>query len=263
MTTNGTLKDKIAVVGGSSRGIGKACARALLAEGARVCVCGRHRKPLNQALTELSPLGDIAGVIADLSTPAGTDALIETAVSRFGDPQIVVVNTGGPPPASFSDLTDAQWRQAAELLLFNAIRLVRCTTSAMQQAGWGRIVFLTSISVRQPLANMVLSNTLRAAVTAFAKSLVTELACDGITVNCVCPGYTATQRIIDLSQKRARQTTRTAEQITSEWTNQIPAGRLGQPAEIAAAVAFLCSEAAGYINGVSLPVDGGWTRCLL
>jgi 3-oxoacyl-[acyl-carrier protein] reductase len=257
------LEGKVAAVGGSTRGIGKACAKALLAQGARVSICGRDDERLAETCKELEEEGEVVGAVADLATVAGVDAFLDSTRCRLGPPDILVSNTGGPPAGELDDFGDDAWRQASELLLLSAVRLARSAAADMKEKGWGRILFVTSIAVKQPLPNMVLSNTLRSAVTALAKSLARQLAAHSITVNCVCPGYTATQRVTELAASLARQQATAPDRIMEKWKASIPAGRLADPAEIGEVVAFLASKKASYVNGVSLPVDGGWTQCLL
>lgn len=256
------IRNRVALVGGSTRGIGRACAEALSAEGARVAICGRTDSDLQKAEAELGTGGEVTGVQADLSTAEGTAAFIDGARDRLGPVEILVVNVGGPPAGELEDFDDAGWHEAVELTLMSAVRLTRAASADMKKSGWGRIVFLASITVKQVLENMVFSNTLRSGVNALAKTLSRKWAALGITVNTVCPGYTLTGRVIDLARTAAREKNTGEEEVLSRWKQTIPAGRLADPAEIADCVAFLASERASYVNGACFCVDGGWTSCL-
>jgi 3-oxoacyl-[acyl-carrier protein] reductase len=256
------IKNRVALVGGSTRGIGRACAEALSAEGARVAVCGRTPSDIRKTEAELKAGAKVVGLQADLATANGTAAFVNGAKDRLGPVEILVVNVGGPPAGELEDFDDAGWQQAVELTLMSAVRLCRAAAPDMKKSGWGRIVFLASITVKQVLENMVFSNTLRAGVNALAKTLSRKWAAHGITVNTVCPGYTLTGRVIDLARTMAKEKNTTEEEVLSRWKQAIHAGRLADPAEIAACVAFLASERASYINGASICVDGGWTSCL-
>lgn len=256
------IKNRVALVGGSTRGIGRACAEALAAEGARVAICGRTPSDVQKAEAELGATTPVVGVQADLATADGLAAFIDGARDQLGPVEILVVNIGGPPAGELEDFDDAGWHRAVELTLMSAVRLSRAVSSDMKKAGWGRIVFLSSISVKQVLENMVFSNTLRSGVNALAKTLSRKWAVHGITVNTVCPGYTLTGRVIDLARTAAKEQKVSEEEVLSRWKQSIPAGRLADPAEIAACVAFLASERASYVNGASICVDGGWTSCV-
>jgi 3-oxoacyl-[acyl-carrier protein] reductase len=199
----------------------------------------------------------------DLADASSIRALLEAAERRFGGVDILVTNSGGPPPGSFADLSDEQWQTATESLLFSVIRLARGVLPYMKEKRWGRIVSLVSVSVKQPIENLLLSNAIRPAVVGFAKSLSQETAPHGITVNCVAPGYTRTGRLDELAAARAKRTGSSVEGVFRAWEATIPAGRLGRPEELADLVVFLASERAGYLTGLTIPFDGGSVRGLM
>ncbi|UCG75851.1 MAG: SDR family oxidoreductase [Gemmatimonadota bacterium] len=260
------LKGRTAVVGGSSRGIGRAIARALAEEGAGVLITGREPVALEatrEALAEATGARIVAAP-GDLSEPAAADRLHEVALATLGPVDILVTNTGGPPTGRFEELGPAAWDQAVRGLLESALNLTRAVLPGMKTRGWGRITHVTSVAVKQPIDGLMLSNSVRAAVTGFARTLANEVAPFGITVNCVLPGYTRTDRLVELASQIAEAGgAESREAVFARWEAEIPAGRLGEPAELAALVAFLSSERAAYITGTSIPVDGGWTRALL
>ena len=243
------ISGKTALVTGGSKGIGLAVAQALAAEGARVVVSARGEADLQRAVEQVRLAGGEAfGVAADVSNARGVETLLERVTKRHGAPAIVVVNAGGPPAGRAETTPDADWNQGFDLTLMSAVRLARGAVPAMKTKTWGRIIMVTSLSVKQPIPNLTLSNAFRAAVTGFAKTLSTELAPTGVTVNTVGPGYTATERLAEIFENDA------AKQRLLE---AIPAQRFATPEEVAAAVAFLSSQQAAYITGQTLIVDGG------
>ncbi|MDY0000190.1 MAG: SDR family oxidoreductase [Polyangia bacterium] len=253
------LTGRNVLVAAGSRGIGLAAARLFAAEGARVALCGRSQSDLDAASREI---GAVA-IRADVSTAEGCEGFVAEATERLGPPDTLVVNAGGPPSLPFDSVSDRQWQAAFELTLLSAVRLSRAVLPGMRARKFGRIVFVTSLSVKQPLERMVLSNSLRSAVTALCRTIVLESAADGITANCVAPGFTATERLGELAQSLAFARGVGVDEVRSGWTASIPAGRLGAPEEVARAVVFLGSPLSGYVNGVTLAVDGGWTRGLV
>lgn len=253
------LKDRSVLVAAGTRGIGLACARLFRQEGARVAVCGRTEADLARARQEHGCLA----VRADVSTPEGVSAFVAEATRGQGPPDTLVVNAGGPPSLPFEEVDDDAWRAAFDLTLMSAVRLSRAVLPAMRARGQGRIVFITSLSVKQPLPRMVLSNSLRAGVTALCKTLVIEAAADGVTANCVAPGYTGTERLSQLFEVQASAKGLPVEDVRAQVTSSIPAGRLGDPEEVARAVVYLGAPVSGYVNGQTLVVDGGWTRGLV
>ncbi len=244
------LKDRRALVTAASRGLGRACAAALVAEGARVFICSRRAESIEAAAGEIGAAGCSA---ADLAVAGGPESAVEAAVAKLGGLDVLVVNAGGPPPGGFGDLSVEEWETAFHLTLMSAVRLVAAAVPHLEQSGQGRVVFITSISVRQPIANLVLSNSVRAAVTGLAKSLSLELGPKGITFNCLAPDAILTDRIRQLAGARGGD----VEENLRRMAQRSPMRRLGDPAEFAAACAFLCSRQAGYISGQTLGVDGG------
>ena len=243
------LKGKTALVAGGSKGIGFAVAKGLAAEGVRVCVSARDETTLQQAVEELRLAGGEAfGIPADVSVPGQVETLFERTRQRLSDPDILIVNAGGPPAGKAETTPDDAWMKGYDLTLMSAVRLARAAVPAMKGQGWGRIVNITSLSIKQPVANLTLSNAFRAAVTGFAKTLSTEIAASGITVNNVGPGYTATERLEELFEDDAAK---------ERLIKTIPAQRFATPEEVAAAAVFLASQQAAYITGQTLVVDGG------
>jgi 3-oxoacyl-[acyl-carrier protein] reductase len=259
------IDDKVALVAASSRGLGRAVADELAAEGADLVICARGSEGLEVARREIEEEAGVRveAVAADLSRPDGVERVVDEAMNAFGRVDILMTNTGGPPAGPFEAHSRQDWREAYDNLLEGAVEMVRGVLPGMKERGWGRILTLTSIAVKQPVDGLMLSNSLRAAVTGFARTLANEVAPHGITVNNVMPGYTRTDRTEELARTTAEEEGITPEEATGRWEEQIPAGRLAEPGEFAALVAFLASERAGYVTGTSIPVDGGWIRSLL
>lgn len=259
------MKGRVALVGGSSRGLGRAIAAELAAEGCPVVLCARDADAVNAARDEIAHATgtDALAVAADLSQPEGVDQVIRAARDRFGRVDILVTNTGGPPAGPFESHDPEAWRAAFAQNLESVLNLTRALLPDMKGRRWGRIINVTSIAVKQPVDGLILSNSVRAAVTGFARTLANEVAAFGITVNNVMPGYTRTERLVDLAEHNALSRGTDVKEAYAAWEEEIPVGRLGEPAELAALVAFLASERAAYITGTSIPVDGGWIRSLL
>ncbi len=258
------LKGKVALAAASSEGIGRAVAEALAREGADLVICSRRREPLETARRELETHGGrVVAVEANLTDPGDVKRLVAEALGSYGRVDVLVTNTGGPPAGPFEAHSPEVWEQAVRQNLFSVLNLVREVLPGMRERKWGRIINITSIAVKQPSDNLILSNSVRAAVTGFARTLATETARDGITVNNVMPGFTRTERLTELAQKRAQIKGCAPEDIWAIWHNEIPMGRVGEPAELAALVAFLASEQASYITAQSMAVDGGWIKSLL
>lgn len=245
------LQERVAIVCASSKGIGRAAAQALAQEGVRLALCARGREALETTADELRSAGaTVLAIPADLRREQDIETVFQRTLDVYGRLDILITNTGGPPPGRFEQHDDAAWQAAFESLLLSVVRLSRLALPEMRQRGWGRIVNVTSSSVKQPIANLVLSNALRAAVTGMAKTLSQEVAGNGITVNCVAPGRILTDRLTQLhggSEAEAR----------AQGGQGVPMQRVGEPADMGNAIAFLCSEQAAYITGVTLQVDGG------
>ena len=259
------LKGRAAAVAAASRGLGRATARALAAEGCAVAVCGRDETRIREAADAIAKESGARtlAVVADVGSPADCARFIEAAASAFGRLDILVTNTGGPKPGGSESVTDADWDAAYRVTLANVVSLVRAAVPHMRKQRWGRIVNVTSLSAKQPVDGLVLSNAFRAAVVGLAKTLASELGKDGILVNNVCPGYTRTDRLDELAHVRAQAAGTTPEQILAGLAQGVPLGRIAEPEEFAAVAAFLCSERASYVTGATIAIDGGATRGLL
>jgi len=258
------LKNKVALVAAGSRGLGRAVAEELAAEGASLVLCARDVNTLTETAAAIADASGahVLAVPADVTNVDSIKKLVEAGIDRFGRIDILVTNAGGPPAGTFDQLTREQWDEALRLTLLSAIELARQVLPGMKQRRWGRILNITSISVKQPVENLMLSNSLRAGLTGFARTLANEVAADGITVNNILPGYTRTERLEDLATMMAEKQGISASEFRGKWEKEIPMGRLGEPREFAALSAFLVSERASYITGTSIQVDGGWIRSL-
>lgn len=259
------LKGKKAIVTASSQGIGKACALELAREGADVLMCARGEAELEKARAEVAKVGGgrVVAARADLSEARDIDALVAAAVREFGTVNVLVTNAGGPPSGRFEDFDDAAWEKAVVLNLMSVVRLNRAVVPIMRRAGGGSIVNLASISVKEPIRGLVLSNAVRAGVAGLSKTLATELGPDRIRVNVVCPGYTATDRMKELMAARSQREGKPYEEIARAFYDSVPLGAFAEPADIARMVAFLASDAAAYVTGVTVQVDGGAVKGLL
>jgi len=258
------IKDRVALVAAASRGIGYAAALELAREGARVFLCSRDGGRASDAAEKIHQEtgADVGGIAADVTNSTDVERFVRLALERAGRVDICVTNAGGPPATTF-DTTDIEmFRDAFELNALSAIRLAKLVLPGMRERKWGRIVNVTSISVKQPVDGLLLSNTVRAGLTSWAKTVSNEVAADGVTINNVGPGYTLTERQDELAIARGKALGKSKEEMIAMWASQTPAHRCAEPAEIAAAIAFLASERASYITGVTLQVDGGWTRGL-
>jgi len=258
------LRGRGALVCGSSQGLGRAIADALAAEGADVVVNGRSADKLDGVRDEIAAATGVkvTAVAADLTDAAEIARLVEEARAALGRIDVLVTNTGGPPSGPFESHPHEAWRAAIANTLESVVHLVRAVLPEMKERGWGRILNVTSITVKQPVGGLILSNSLRAAVTGFAKTISNEAAPFGVTVNCVIPGFTRTERLVDLAEANAGRSGTSIEEVYEGWVGEIPMGRLGEPEELAALAAFLCSEKASYVTGQSVAVDGGWIKAL-
>jgi 3-oxoacyl-[acyl-carrier protein] reductase len=259
------LRGKTAVVAAASRGLGRAIAHELAAEGVRVVICARGADALDATRREIAKAtnADVHAVTADLSDAAGVERVASAARERFGHVDILVNNAGGPPAGPFEKHGWDVWEQAVRLTLRSTVELTRAVLPSMRNRKWGRIINVTSIAVKQPVENLMLSNSVRSAVTGFARTLANEVATDGVTVNNILPGYTRTERVEQLANANAANEGLKRQDILARFEREIPMRRLGEPREFAALAAFLASERASYITGQSIAVDGGWIRALL
>lgn len=259
------LAGKIALVCAASKGLGRAAAHALARERARVAICARGAEALQEAAQSIAREtgGEVFPIVADVSVAADAERVVAETVKRFGGLDVLVTNAGGPKSAPFEALTDADWLAAVDLLLMSTVRLIRHAIPHLRARGGGRIVNITSVSVKQPIDNLVLSNALRAAVVGLAKTLSLELARDRILVNSVAPGYTRTDRVLQLAQAGAEREGTDVETILERQGKNTPLGRIGEPEELAALIVFLASDRASYITGTTIQVDGGAVRSLL
>jgi 3-oxoacyl-[acyl-carrier protein] reductase len=258
------LSGRVALVCGSTRGLGRAVAKLLAQEGARVAINGRKQETVDQAVRELdAETGRAAlGIAGDVSAAGEPDRIVNQVHHELGRIDILFCNAGGPPAAPFRDQPADAWQRALDANLLATVHLARAAVPLMRKHQWGRVICLTSIAAKQPLPGLILSTTARAGVLGFAKSLSDEVAPDGITVNVIAPGYIATERTVELNRTRAQRERRTSEEIAKDVISHIPVGRMGNPEELAAAAAFLASDKAGYITGAVLQVDGGYTRSI-
>lgn len=261
---NLNVKDRIALVTGASEGLGFAAASALAAEGARLAIASRSREKLEGAAARIeSTTGQSPYVVqADLTRADNIRGLVSQTARDLGGLHVVVNNTGGPPAGDFGDISDADWAEAFRLTALSSIRLLREAIPHMKEAGWGRIVNIQSRSVKEPIDGLITSNVIRPSVIGLAKSLSRELGPHGITVNTILPGYIRTERLKELAAARAEKDERSVDEVFEAWGEENPLGRIGEPAEVGALVAFLASKQAAFINGVSILVDGGGTRSL-
>lgn len=259
------IRGRTALVAGASSGLGYAIAQALLQEGVRVVIASRSRERVEAAAAALHEAtgGDVRGAAIDVTDPGCGEQFVNAVPGDWDPPTILVTNAGGPRPGPFADLDLADFESAVQLSFLSAVRLTRAALPAMRKAGWGRVIHITSATVHQPSVGLFLSSSVRPAVAGFSKALATEVAPEGITVNLVAPGLIATERLRELAKHRASKSGRTPEQEFEGMAREVPQGRIGEPRELAATVAFLCSEPAGYINGVALRVDGGRAGNLL
>ena len=256
---------RAALVLAGTKGLGRGCADALVDAGHRVMVCARTAADVAATVEELQarrPGAEADGTTADVRDPAALEALFTRVDERFGRLDVLVANAGGPPPGDFMDLDDAAWEEGFARTFMSAVRALRLAVPRMRERGFGRLVIIGSSSVRQPLPGLALSNAYRPALVGVAKSLAVDVAADGITVNMVSPGRIDTARIRALDARMAERRGTTPEAVRAESEQAIPAGHYGQPRDLGAVVAFLASEAAGYVTGQSILVDGGATPTL-
>ncbi len=258
------LKGRVALVAASSKGLGLAVAEELASEGAHVAMCARGEEELSKGAAAVDGRGpgSVFSAPVDLSDGASVRAFVAEVTEHVGPVDVLVNNAGGPPAGTFEQHDAEAWQQAIRLNLESALEMTRLVLPGMKDRGWGRIINVTSVAVKEPVDGLILSNSVRAAVTGFAKTLSNEVASFGVTVNNVLPGFTRTGRLVELAAAQAEAKGVSPAEIEAAWNAAIPARRLGEPAEFAAVVAFLASERASYVNGVSIAVDGGRTKAL-
>jgi 3-oxoacyl-[acyl-carrier protein] reductase len=258
------LKGKVAMVAGASRGLGYAVAEALAREGALVSISSSNQASIDDAASRLSSVGGTAmATVVDVRNPDHIAAWGQKTIERFGGVDLLFTNGGGPPAGAAVGFDDAAWQNAADLLLFSAIRMVRAAVPSMKQRGGGAILVSTSGSVKEPIPNLGLSTVLRASVSALAKTLALELAADRIRVNQIIPGRIDTDRVKHLDELAARKAGGTAEDAKKRSIAAIPWGRYGDPVEYGRVAAFLLSDAASYMTGATVQVDGGQLKGVL
>ena len=247
------ISGRRAAVAAATDGLGLGAARALVADGVDVAICGRNPERLAAAVATLEAIegGQVHGLVADVGTSAGAERFVVAATDALGGLDILVPNAGGPPPGGFGSTNLAAYGPALELSLLSTVAMCLAAVPAMRAQGWGRVAAITSVSVRQPIPGLILSNTARAGVTGFLKTLALEVAADGVTVNSVQPGSHATERLRSMH----------GGDLTAAAAS-VPTGELGRPEDFGAVVAFLCSDQARFITGAALPVDGGSYRAL-
>jgi len=253
------INGKIALVTAASRGLGRGCAKQLAAEKCRVAICSRDEASAKQAAEEIAGQSgaEVLGFGADVSHAEDVDRLLKDVTQSLGNPEILVTNAGGPPPGTFASTALEEYEKALNLNLMSAVHLIHGVTPAMKDKGWGRIIAVTSISVKQPIANLLLSNMARAGLTGFLKTISTELAPFGITVNALLPGTHKTSRIEQLVEDTAARENKTEEEVYQDMMEAIPCKTIGDPADFGAAAAFLAGTRARYITGQNLLIDGG------
>jgi 3-oxoacyl-[acyl-carrier protein] reductase len=256
------LKERVAIVAASSQGLGKAVALGLAREGAKLAICSRTESSINRTAEEIRKAtgAEVLARPVDVAVYEQVRRFVAETNGHFGRVDICVTNAGGPPAKPFSETTVEDWQAGVNLNLMSTLYFVREVLPLMQERKWGRLITITSSSVKQPIDHLVLSNSVRSAVSGLMKSLSNEYGKDNILVNNVCPGYTLTSRLDQLSGRLAKAEGVDPKQIQERWAKQVPLGRLGRPEEFANMVVFLASERASYITGVSVAIDGGYIK---
>ncbi len=259
------IKNKVALVTASSKGIGRAVAENLISEGVKVSICSSNRENLDRAANEIAAVfgTEPLSILCDLNKPEDLENTVKVVEETYGSIDILVNNCGGPPPGFFEDLNEDQWEFSYNQVLMSAVRLVKLVVGKMKKNRWGRIINITSLSVKQPVENLILSNTFRTGLTAFSKTISNQLGKYNITVNTIAPGYTLTARLYELAVEESKRTGRSHEEELALMASKVPMERLGKPEEIAALAAFLSSENAAYITGTTIAVDGGVIKSTL
>jgi 3-oxoacyl-[acyl-carrier protein] reductase len=258
------ISGKVALVCGASKGIAYATAVELAREGCHLAICSRDSESIGAAAASLEAMGaPVLSMVADLSTVEGLELVVRQTHDRYGRVDILIPNTGGPPTGPAMEHDWAAWTKATELLLRSVVELTRAFVPGMRERKWGRVISITSKAVKEPVPSLVLSNSLRAAVTGYLRTLANEVAIDGVTVNTVLPGFTDTERLQMLADATAQRTGGTRDAAYAAWVARTPVGRLGRAEELAATIAFLASDRAGFTTGQAILVDGGAVNTLL
>ena len=258
------IRGRVAVCAAASQGLGRAVAESLAAEGVRVALGSRGREALEATAAGIRERHgvDVLAHPVDVGDPEAAKGFVRAAEARFGQVDILVTNAGGPPPTRLRNTTPDEWKAALDENLLSCVHLVRAALPGMIERRWGRILAIASVSVKQPVPDIILSNTARAGIAGFMKSLATEAAPHGVLANVLCPGYTRTARLEELAAHLSATRDVSEEEIYAQWSADIPLGRVGEPAEFGAVAAFLASERASYVTGTVLAVDGGHVRSL-
>lgn len=258
------IKGKTVLVTASSKGIGKAVAESFASEGCNIAICSRSRDDLLATSEDIKRRFDVEPFwcVCDLNKSKDIENTVNAVTSQFGSIDILINNCGGPMPGYFSELEEKDWESAFEQVLLSVVRFCNLVVPNMIIKEWGRIINITSVSVKQPIDNLVLSNSLRSGVIGFAKSLSNEIARYNITVNSVAPGYTLTNRLYDLAVSQSKQSGLSHEEVLAEIAKKIPMHRLARPEEISSVICFLASAQASYITGNTIHIDGGWVKGL-
>lgn len=252
------LKGKTALIGGSSKGLGKACALSLAWEGANIVLCARNEEALQNTRMEIESLGvEVLALVADMRSEDDNKRVVQAAVERFEGIDILINNSGGPKPGTFRDISEADLDEAYRSVLKYNIRMIGLCLPYMERQGWGRIINITSVTVKEPAPNMVLSNIFRSAVVSYAKTISKELIGKGITINNIAPGYFRTDRVTQLMEARAKEEGVTVEAYEQKAIANFPHERYMDPRELGDLVTYLCSDQARSVNGITLPIDGG------